>query len=185
MPVSELPGLFCCARFSLALLIGDEGVASDARVGELHVGEHLHSQLDLGRDRVEARIECVLRDREAGELHRHHARLAPDEEDERQVGRADLDLAGAACCSIFWALSVGGYMSSSSVASAGCRPCSATAPFWSGSSSWSAACMSTVRLIVSSGGPATRRTSSLAAPLFAWVGAGAARARACASSSPG
>ena len=38
--------------------------------------------------------------------------------------------------------------------------------------------MSTVRLIVSSGGPATRSTSSLAAPLLPAAGAGAAR---CAS----
>src|SRR2546427_1313579 len=38
--------------------------------------------------------------------------------------------------------------------------------------------MSTVMLIVSSGGPATRSTSSFAAPVVPWFGAGAAR---CAS----
>ena len=38
--------------------------------------------------------------------------------------------------------------------------------------------MSTVMLIVSIGGPATRSTSSFAAPLAPWAGAGAAR---CAS----
>ena len=102
--------------------------------------------------------------------------LAPDEEDERQVGRADLDLALAPpAAAICRRLSVGGYMSSSSVASAGWRPCSATSVFWSGSASWSAACNSTVIVMVSTGRAGDPEDVLLAPPAVPAGGAGAAR----------
>ncbi len=60
---------------------------------KLHIGQDPQTEIDLGLDGIELRIECLFSNGEVGDENWNNSRLAPHQQNQRRVSRTNLDLA--------------------------------------------------------------------------------------------